>query len=746
MLSINVTAKVLESPLFTVGNSWTYTDVVSDTQQSTLLRKVIGQTTFNGNACYEIDSTLAGTTGFVSKNYYGLDTAGEYVTYGDQSSGPQFQQTRVYSPYEVGFPSIISAGTTYSFSCTETDSSTNASGGVTTTNFGVDNTVSLVSETPTTFMLNGSSYQQYQVNTSETKTDSANNANTTMETDYDSPTLGLVKAVTPGSPVTLTVASFNGTQDHLTLTPAQIVTTAAGKTLAPVVIDVLDSNNNPDTAATGSITLTLANAPQTPISSGTLGGTLSEPIVSGSATFSDLTVSADGVYVLTANDTKGDTPAISANFKIGQGLLVLRGPKNTDAGEKIAPPVQIEILNERGRRDTTATTAITVALASSSSGTGTLTGTTTINAVAGVATFRDLRIDKPGIYSLTFSDSGASTVNSAPFQITGNKLVFRRRISNGIEGSAIHPAIMVGLVDVRGRRITDGSSVVTLAITRIGPNGSGTITGITAQMVNGVAVFSSLKFSQPGTYTIVATDAQDADSPGQDITITGLHLAFKIQPSEVGVNAPLKYKIAVEDYRNRLVNTSSIGLGLTLNIVSDGANAALSSVADTVDFGLAVNSGANPAAINAVGRYTITFTVISQSVDAFDFTIDPVTSRPFQVVANHLAFVREPHNSVVNRALVYVVEVKDFRNHLVSSMDQLNIALIPVRGGTGAALTANVDTFFGGMATNTGPVPIAVTGVGSYMLSATDVPADPNNPVPAAVTSRVFSIRQVASI
>jgi hypothetical protein len=62
---------------------------------------------------------------------------------------------------------------------------------------------------------------------------------------------------------------------------------------------------------------------------------------------------------------------------------------------------------------------VRVSIATNPSG-GKLSGKTTVAAVAGVATFLGLKIDKPGIgYTLQASTtSPALTVNSTPFTIT----------------------------------------------------------------------------------------------------------------------------------------------------------------------------------------------------------------------------------------------------------------------------------------------------------------------------------------
>ncbi len=521
----------------------------------------------------------------------------------------------------------------------------------------------------------------------------------------------------------------------------QPTNTAKGDTINPVKVELHKTTGEIDTSATGTVTAQLSSSST---GTGTLTGTTTASFAGGVATFSNLMISADGQYSLTFADANGDT-AVSSTFQIGSGLAVKAQPTNSSPGDAIAPAVRVAVVNDAGKVITTAKpTPITASLASSSTGTGTLSGSTTATTVRGVASFKNLSINKPGDYTLNFTNTDGVTVSSAQFTISTAKLIFKGQISNGIPGSALHPAIKVELLDKKGHLITTDSSLVTLSI-KTGPAASGAnppLTGNTAQLVNGVAVFSNLKFSTPGDYTLSATDDQnDAAATSNDFKITGLHLAFKTQPQETGTGAKVRYVVALEDYRNRLVNTSSVGLGLGLGILEGGAGAVLSSVADTVDFGQAVNSGSSPATINVPGTYTITFTVISQNVDAFDYTIDPITSNSFKVVANHLQFVRQPASRAAGVSLVYEVALKDYRGKVITTnnTDQLKFTLIPSDAGSGAVLTGGVDTLLGGIA-NDANNSLSIDTPGTYRLAVVDVPADPSAAVAAGVTSIPFKI------
>ena len=91
-------------------------------------------------------------------------------------------------------------------------------------------------------------------------------------------------------------------------------------------------------------------------------------------------------------------------------------PSATEAGDTITPAVQVEISDSNNNRVTDATTSITLVISRNTS--STLSGTTTVAAVDGVATFSDLSIDTVSIgYLLDASGEGLTDATSANFEI-----------------------------------------------------------------------------------------------------------------------------------------------------------------------------------------------------------------------------------------------------------------------------------------------------------------------------------------
>ncbi len=112
-------------------------------------------------------------------------------------------------------------------------------------------------------------------------------------------------------------------------------------------------------------------------------------------------------------------------------------PSSAAAGDVISPPVLVAIEDVSGNRVTSATNAVTVALGANP-GKATLGGTTTTNAVNGIATFANLSIQNVSAgYTLTASSGTLLDATSVPFAIAPALPVIAFHSSLGIE--EIHP-------------------------------------------------------------------------------------------------------------------------------------------------------------------------------------------------------------------------------------------------------------------------------------------------------------------
>src|SRR6185436_2622413 len=156
--------------------------------------------------------------------------------------------------------------------------------------------------------------------------------------------------------------------------------------------------------------------------------------------------------------------------------------------------VQVTVQDAFNNTVTSSSASITVAIGTNPGG-GTLSGTLTVAAVSGVASFSNLSVDKVGTgYTLTSTAAALTGATSAAFNVTpaaASKLAFTVQPANAVAGVAIAPAVQVTVQDAFGNTVTSSSASVTVAI---GTNpGGGTLSGSpTATAASGVATFSNL--------------------------------------------------------------------------------------------------------------------------------------------------------------------------------------------------------------------------------------------------------------
>ncbi len=104
-------------------------------------------------------------------------------------------------------------------------------------------------------------------------------------------------------------------------------------------------------------------------------------------------------------------------------------PSSAVSGVAITPAVTVQVLDSNGNVVTTDTSMVTLSIGTNPGG-GTLSGTTSVAAINGVATFSNLVIFSPGTgYTLTASDGALTSATSAAFDITSSTSAFRFNVS-----------------------------------------------------------------------------------------------------------------------------------------------------------------------------------------------------------------------------------------------------------------------------------------------------------------------------
>ena len=251
----------------------------------------------------------------------------------------------------------------------------------------------------------------------------------------------------PGTPtITASGALASGTQiqtivvgpaTKLVISGSIAGVASASAVRGPITVQVQDIADNPVTP--GAVVTLSSNSAGTAIFAATSGGTGvgSVTIPSGQSSvnfyYGDTKATGAGTVTVTAAVTGltsatlagAITPAAATQLQFGQQ------PTNTAKSATITPAVTARILDQFGNL-TTSTASVTIAIENNGGagllglGAGTLNGTKTVNAVAGVASFSNIRIDGgalnlggegPG-YTLKVTSSGLTAAISAPFDIT----------------------------------------------------------------------------------------------------------------------------------------------------------------------------------------------------------------------------------------------------------------------------------------------------------------------------------------
>src|SRR5204863_1901220 len=140
------------------------------------------------------------------------------------------------------------------------------------------------------------------------------------------------------------------------------------------------------------------------------------------ATFVDLSLNKTGTGYTLTGSASGFAPVTSTPFDITPGtatqLAFTQQPSTTVAGATISPAVQVRALDAAGNPVPGFTGSVTVALGTNPGG-AMLSGTTTVGAVNGVASFSPLTLDKTGTgYALTATAAGLNPATSGDFNIT----------------------------------------------------------------------------------------------------------------------------------------------------------------------------------------------------------------------------------------------------------------------------------------------------------------------------------------
>jgi hypothetical protein len=431
------------------------------------------------------------------------------------------------------------------------------------------------------------------------------------------------------------------------------------------------------------------------------------------------------VHTVTATDGDGVTGTsgtITTQVGAAAKLGFVQQPSNTVAGASITPAVTVAIQDANGNTVTTATDGVTISIGTNP-GSGTLTGTATVAAVNGVATFSDLSINKAGTgYTLSASASGLTGATSGTFDVTPGaaaKLAFTVQPSNVIASAAITPAVQVSILDAFDNLVTSATDNVTVAIGN-NPSG-GTLSGTaTVAATGGVATFADLSINRAGTgYTLAASSGSVTGATSAAFGVAAgaaSKLVITTQPSDTaqsGTAFPRQPVVQLQDAAGNVVAQS--GIGVTAAIASGGGTLAGTATVNTDASGTATFTGLGIS--GTVGDRTLSFsantlaaatssTVHVRAGAASQLTI---TTQPSDTVQSRIAFARQP-----------VIQLRDAAGNPVAQPGVAVAAALDSAGGTlGGTATASTDA--NGVATFTDLSIAGRAGSRTVAFSATGV-------------------------
>lgn len=443
-------------------------------------------------------------------------------------------------------------------------------------------------------------------------------------------TFGNLALNKPGTGYTLTASSpgltsatssgFNVSSVSLTITTQPSATASNGQPLAQQpVITVRDGANQP----LAGIPVTVAIASGGGVLSGTTTVTSNS---SGVASFTNLAITGSAGSRTLSFTAAAVTPVISNPIVVSvtpTQLTFIQQPTTGTVGQVLTPPVQVAIQDASGNTVTTSSSPVTIQLGSNP-GTATLSGTLTVNAVNGVATFSNLVLDKPGTgYTLIASSSGLPSRTSAAFNIGPVSLTITTQPSSSVPNGQAFPQQPVITVRNGANALMSGAAVTVSIAT-----GGGTLGGITTVTSNqsGIATFTNLSitgttgsrtlsFAASGAASVTSTAIAITPGPATQLTIT-------VQPSSTAARNVVFVQQPVIQLRDASGNpVSQSGVPVTAALASGPGNANLNgtTTVNTNSSGVATFTNLQ---IDRQGTFTIRFTSGSlQSVISGSITI-----------------------------------------------------------------------------------------------------------------------------
>jgi hypothetical protein len=538
-------------------------------------------------------------------------------------------------------------------------------------------------------------------------------------------------SLSPATSVKFPIAAAAAAKLAFTVQPSPA---QAGKPVTPQVqVAVLDAFDNQISDAQDAITVALgANA-----GGATLAGTRTVKATHGVAGFADLSVDKVGSYTLSASSGTLAS-ATSSAFDISAGAPArahfVAQPSPVIAGDAIAPPVKVALLDGFGNPIANATASVRLDLGEGA-GTAALSGVQQVAAVGGVATFDGLVIDKIGKYTLVATAAGYAGDTSNEFQVTARAA--HRATVNVAPASLVADGAATATVTVTVRDEFD-NPVASQTVT-FGASGTANTLSASSASTDGngtCAIKIASTFAEDKTIT-VAAGGLSASANVHFVAGAPAALAFVGQPANAIAGAAMGgVAVAVRDAKGNLVRgaTNSVSLALESN-----ANGARLSGGDAL---AAVDGTAAFAAlsIDKAGKGYRLRATADGLAPALSSAFDIGFGAPAQLV-----FRRQPTNATAGELLSIVeVEVQDsLGNPTTNNADSITLVLQnnPAQGTLLGATTTAVGgvASFANLSIDRAGSGYTLVAVDGNLTSAASAPFDIAPGQPAKATSTLVA-------
>ena len=320
---------------------------------------------------------------------------------------------------------------------------------------------------------------------------------------------GLASVTTPEFDVTSAAAA------QLVVTSPPPATVPAGQTFG-ITVAVEDQYGNVVTGYSGN----LAVAPTNSMVEGSLGGTLTVPVINGVATFAGLSLVDAGTPFTLQVSTTGLPSATTSPFTVTAATaaqLVVTSPPPTNVSAGVGFGLVVAAEDQYGNVVSDFSGSVTLALTTDPSN-DTLVGNKTEPFSGGLATFAGLTLDKAGPgYVLQATSSGPTPPASTTLALGVTAGPPSQLVLTSPPPATVTAGVAFGLVlaaeDPYGNVDPAFAGSVTVALAS-NPGGS-TLGGATSvSFINGLAIFAGLTLNEPGQgYTFVAVGNGLTSSP-----------------------------------------------------------------------------------------------------------------------------------------------------------------------------------------------------------------------------------------